>query len=98
MTHVLGQSTSLERLVAFRALSDPVRLAIIDEVRNGPVCGVDLREQLHLSPPLLSHHLRVLLKAELIHCRRDGRCLEVTLDLDGFERVQAALPKREDAV
>jgi ArsR family transcriptional regulator len=87
----------VEPLVVFRALSDPVRLAIVDELRAGPLCGVDLRERLHLSPPLLSHHLRVLLKAGLIRCRRDGRCLEVTLDLDGFDRLEAALPRRGEA-
>jgi ArsR family transcriptional regulator len=83
----------VEPLAAFRALSDPIRLAIIDVLREGPSCGRDLRERLQLSPPLLSHHLRVLLNAGLIQCERVGRCLEVALDLDGFDRLEAALPK-----
>jgi ArsR family transcriptional regulator len=85
-------------LAAFRALSDPVRLAIIDVLREGPSCGRDLRERLQLSPPLLSHHLRVLLNAGFIRCERVGRCLEVALDLDGFERLEAALPKHPAGV
>jgi ArsR family transcriptional regulator len=85
---------ALEPLVAFRALSDPIRLAIVEVLREGPSCGRDLRERLELSPPLLSHHLRVLLNAGLIHCERVGRCLEVALDLDGFDSLEAALPKR----
>ncbi|MGA9760981.1 MAG: metalloregulator ArsR/SmtB family transcription factor [Gaiellaceae bacterium] len=91
------QRASTERLAGFRALSDPVRLAIIDELRAGLLCGRDLRERLQLSSPLLSHHLRVLLNAGLVHCRRIGRCLEVELDLDGFDRLEAALPKRAEA-
>jgi len=83
-----------ERLAAFRALSDPARLAIVDELRGGPLCGRDLRERLQLSSSLLSHHLRVLNKAGLIHYARVGRCLEVELNHDGFDRLEAALPRR----
>jgi ArsR family transcriptional regulator len=88
---------SPEGLAAFRALSDPARLAIVDELRGGPLCGRDLRERLELSSSLLSHHLRVLHKAGLIHYARVGRCLEVALDHDGFGRLEAALPKRAEA-
>jgi ArsR family transcriptional regulator len=96
-TITAGTRPSAEGLALFRALSDPIRLAIVDVLREGPSCGRDLRERLQLSPPLLSHHLRVLMNAGLIHCERVGRCLEVALDLDGFERLEAALPRRESA-
>jgi DNA-binding transcriptional ArsR family regulator len=85
---------SVAQLAAFRALSDPARLAIIDELRAGPLCGRDLRERLQLSSPLLSHHLRVLHKAGLIHYARIGRCLEVALDFGGFDRLEAVLPRQ----
>jgi ArsR family transcriptional regulator len=91
------QRTSLAQLDAFRALSDPLRLAIVDELRAGPLCGRELRERLQLSAPLLSHHLRVLRNAGLVQCERVGRCLEVKLDPDGFERLEAALPERVEA-
>ncbi len=88
------QGAAQEQLAVFRALSDPARLAIVDVLREGPSCGRDLRDRLQLSPPLLSHHLRVLVNAGLVRCERVGRCLEVVLDLAGFERLEAALPKR----
>jgi ArsR family transcriptional regulator len=83
-----------ELVAAFRALSDPVRLAIVQELCAGPLCGRDLRERVQVSSPLLTHHLRVLRDAELVGCRRIGRCLEVALDLHGFERIEAVLPLR----
>ena len=91
------QLAATEPLAILRALSDPVRLAIINELRGGPLCGRDLRERLAVSSPLLSHHLRVLQRAELVNCERVGRCLEVTLNHEGFDRLEAVLPRRNEA-
>jgi DNA-binding transcriptional ArsR family regulator len=80
-----------EPVAGFRALSEPFRLAIVDELRAGPLRCRDLRERLRLSAPLLSHHLRVLEKAGLVRCRRAGRTVEVMLDPEGLERLRAAI-------
>jgi ArsR family transcriptional regulator len=82
------------QLAAFRALACSARLAIIDQLGGGPLCGSDLRERLQLSPSLLTHHLQVLHQSGLVDCRYVGRCIEVSLDLEGFDRVRAALPSR----
>jgi len=66
-----------------KALSDPNRLAIFDLLMTDASCNCELKEKLGLAPNLLSHHLRVLQKAGLIHSRRDaldGRWIYYSVD------------------
>ena len=65
------------RIAVLRALADPVRLAVVDELALEDVCACVLRARLKLSAPLLSHHLKVLREAGLVRTRKAGRRLEV---------------------
>jgi ArsR family transcriptional regulator, arsenate/arsenite/antimonite-responsive transcriptional repressor len=85
---------SSTRLTALRALADPVRLALVDELARESACACELRGRLGLSAPLLSHHLSVLREAGLVETHRAGRRLEVELDRRALARVAASLPGR----
>lgn len=50
----------------FNALADPARLAVIALLRKKPQRSGELAEQLALSRPLMSKHLRILRKAGLV--------------------------------
>ena len=52
--------------VTFTALADPARLAVIALLRKRPQRSGELAEQLALSRPLMSKHLRVLRNAGLV--------------------------------
>jgi ArsR family transcriptional regulator, arsenate/arsenite/antimonite-responsive transcriptional repressor len=86
-----AQTTSPTRITALRALADPVRLALIDELVREDACACELRKQLDLSAPLLSHHLRVLREAGLISCVKVGRRVEVTLNREALARLAGSL-------
>lgn len=79
------------RLAALRALADPMRLALVDELAQEGACACELRERLDLSAPLLSHHLRVLREAGLVRCQKVGRRLEVELDRDALAGVAGSI-------
>lgn len=79
------------RLTALRALADPVRLQLVDELAREDACACELRERLGLSAPLLSHHLKVLREAGLIETRKAGRRLEVELDRNALAAVGRSL-------
>lgn len=58
------------------ALADPVRLRIVSmliESEDGSCCGCDLEGPLGLSQPTISHHLKVLREAGLVHGEKQGR-------------------------
>jgi ArsR family transcriptional regulator len=56
----------------FKALSDPTRLAIVNQLAgSGELCVCNL-EPLGLSQPTISHHLRILREAGLVESTRRG--------------------------
>ncbi len=58
----------------WKALANPVRRAILDALRDGPVTTGDLAERFpDLSRFAVMQHLKVLAAAELVVPRREGR-------------------------
>lgn len=88
---VEGMPEHPKRLAALRALADPVRLRLVDELAREGACACELRERLGLSAPLLSHHLKVLREAGLVRTRKSGRRLEVELDAGALAAVGRSL-------
>lgn len=63
-----------ERAAAvFKALADPVRLRLYSRIAacNGEICVCDIQD-VGVSQPTVSHHLRKLRDAGLIDCERRG--------------------------
>lgn len=66
-------SNDAQELVSVaKALSEPVRLQIVDVLRRhaGDVCVCDLQALFDLSQPTLSHHLKKLRQAGLVEVVR----------------------------
>ncbi len=58
--------------IVFHALSDPIRLEILNYLRDGEKCVCEIVPHLNLIQPLVSRHLKILKDAGLIRCRKDG--------------------------
>ncbi len=56
-----------------RALSAPVRIAIVLQLRDSGRCVHELVDALGVTQPLISQHLRVLKSAGVVHGERQGR-------------------------
>ena len=54
------------------ALADPTRRRVFERLRSGPKAVVDIADDLPVSRPAVSQHLRVLKDAGLISARREG--------------------------
>jgi DNA-binding transcriptional ArsR family regulator len=58
----------------FRALGSPVRLAVMTALdQRGPMCVHELVSQLQFPQPLISQHLRILRRADLVRGVRRGK-------------------------
>ena len=55
-----------------KALSDPKRVQIIDMLSSGRLCACDILEQFDFTQPTLSHHIKVLLTADLVTVEKIG--------------------------
>src|SRR5437667_11818720 len=60
-------------LSALQVLGEPSRQAILDLLRDGERPVGELVDQLSLSQPAVSKHLRVLKEAGLVEARADGQ-------------------------
>jgi DNA-binding transcriptional ArsR family regulator len=60
-------------LTALQVLGEPSRQAILDLLRHGERPVGELVDQLHLSQPAVSKHLRVLKDAGLVEARADAQ-------------------------
>ena len=82
----MSQLTTISPLIAagFHALSEPLRLQILERLRSKELCVCDLCEALGVSQSKLSFHLRVLKEAQLLRARQEGRWMYYSLDLPQF--------------
>lgn len=62
-----------------KALSDPLRLRIVDALRHGELAVGDIAELLGAEFVTVSHHLQILKHAGLVETRRDGRFIYYAL-------------------
>ncbi len=60
------------RAQVYRALNHPVRLAILDILRDGEQCVCHMEANLRLRQAYISQHLMVLREAGLVDDRKDG--------------------------
>ena len=80
------QLTKAQLLLISRALSDPTRFEIFQQIAGCQCIGCsDLREHLTVSAPTISHHLRELETAGLIEGTRVGKFMNLTLRRDVWQ-------------
>lgn len=58
--------------IAFAALADPTRRALVARLMAGPATVTDLSQPFRMSQPAISRHLKVLEQAGLIETRIQG--------------------------
>ncbi len=76
---------------AFRALSDPKRVKIVDMLSCGEMCGCVLLKCFEVTQPTLAHDMKVLSEAGLVKSRRDGKRTMYSLDWETLERMNRRL-------
>jgi DNA-binding transcriptional ArsR family regulator len=62
-----------------KALSEPLRLRIVDLLREGPKNVSELAEALDVEMVIVSHHLNILFHAGLAEREKQGRFVEYRL-------------------
>jgi DNA-binding transcriptional ArsR family regulator len=75
----------------FDALGDPNRRAIVESLAEGAKSVRDIADELPISRPAVSRHLRLLKEAGLVADRADGARRLYRLDDPGVEAVEQYL-------
>ncbi len=84
MTTHLDLTPSTQIIAGFQALSDPLRLQILNLLRDRECCVCDLCEALNVNQSKLSFHLKSLKDAHLVQTRQSGRWIYYRLHLPQF--------------
>lgn len=80
-------------LPALKALADPVRLRIVLHIAASPstVCACSMNDSFGVSQPTLSHHLKRLVDAGLLHREMRGSWAHFSLRPEGFAALTGVL-------
>lgn len=86
-----GEATELASDLG--VLAEPHRLLVLGELRAGARSAGSLARATGMAPSLASHHLAVLLRANLVSRWREGSFVYYTLNRERVGAVQQALAK-----
>lgn len=84
-------NTYQENARVFKALCDPKRLAILEQLRSGEKCACVLQEPMELTQSGLSYHMKILCDSGLVESRQDGKWTHYKLSRSGRDRVVSLL-------
>jgi ArsR family transcriptional regulator, arsenate/arsenite/antimonite-responsive transcriptional repressor len=85
-------ATNSHLIVAgFHALSDPIRIGVIELLRKQEQCVCDLCDALGVNQSKLSFHLKTLKEAHLVNARQEGRWIYYSLNLPQIRVLEAYL-------
>ena len=87
----LSIQNSMESWQGFRALSDPLRIRIVELLRSREMCVCDLCDALETSQSKLSFHLKNLKDANLVVARQQGRWMYYRLNIQQFAELETYL-------
>lgn len=78
-------------VAGFQALSEPLRVKVIELLRENELCVCDLCEALDVAQSKLSFHLKALKEANLLRSRQEGRWIYYSLNLPQFVALEQYL-------
>lgn len=80
-----------EPVKVLKALADANRLHILELLGRGEQCACVLLENLALSQPTLSHHMKILCDAGLVASRKEGKWIYYTRQAKALDEIGAYL-------
>lgn len=73
----------------FKALADANRVKIITMIaERGELCACMILDELGITQPTLSHHMKVLCSCGLVACRREGKWMHYSLSAEAVARLR----------
>ena len=83
------QTSYESKAVVFKALSSPIRLAILEMLFEGELCACEILAKFQITQPTLSHHMAILSDQDLVNWRKQGKWIYYSLNKEAFYGSQA---------
>lgn len=75
----------------FKALCDENRIRIIRLLQQGEKCACRLLDEMKISQPTLSHHMKILCDSGLVVCRKEGKWMHYSISAQGAKTAVSIL-------
>ncbi|MGN0462555.1 MAG: ArsR/SmtB family transcription factor [Ruminococcus sp.] len=82
----------------FKAFCDENRIRILDMLSTGEKCACRLLEEIDVTQPTLSHHMKILCDSGIVVGRKEGKWTHYSISQKGIDEAQKYLDilKKED--
>lgn len=77
--------------VIFKAFCDENRIKILQLLQSGEKCACMLLEEMNITQPTLSHHMKILCDSGIVTGRKEGKWMHYSISEAGIERAQEYL-------
>ncbi|MDW7658943.1 MAG: metalloregulator ArsR/SmtB family transcription factor [Bacillota bacterium] len=73
--------------VLLKAIGEPIRLQILDILSNGEMCACDILQNLSISQPTLSHHMKALTASGWVNARKKATWMYYSVNRDTVQKM-----------
>lgn len=79
--------TSEDKKIAtvFKALSDENRIHILRVLLTGEKCACKLLDEINVTQPTLSHHMKILCNSNIVNARKEGKWMYYSISKSGSQ-------------
>jgi len=84
-------SKEQEMVCIFKALGDENRIRILKMLYSGEKCACKLLEELNISQPTLSHHMKILCDVGIVTGRKEGKWTHYSICCDGVKHIRGLM-------
>lgn len=74
--------------VIFKAFCDENRIKILQLLLDGEKCACKLLEEMNITQPTLSHHMKILVDSGIVVGRKEGKWVHYSLSCEGIQNAQ----------
>lgn len=75
----------------FKALCDENRVRILKLLCTGEKCACKILDELNVTQPTLSHHMKILCDSEIVVGRKDGKWMHYSISESGANQAKEIL-------
>ncbi len=69
--------------IIFKAFCDENRIRILKMLKNGEKCACKILEELNVTQPTLSHHMKILCDSGIVVGRKEGKWMHYSISAEG---------------
>nr|WP_296838307.1 metalloregulator ArsR/SmtB family transcription factor [uncultured Marvinbryantia sp.] len=77
--------------IIFKAFCDENRIKILKMLTTGEKCACKLLEEINITQPTMSHHMKILCDSGIVVGRKEGKWMHYSISAEGSEYAMQCL-------